>query len=466
MEKKTKINNLAIVIFPYLFIHDKEGIEFDGITLKPSYTDVIDAEKCEVKEQILRIASIFRYGVNKQIFQWSYFVFTLNNEKKWKQIEQKLKKFTNLLKFSELRDLKDHAKFDQFNYFLFEITKFNLQQKENYFYNGILNGESSYSFYFRDQKIENPYVPSSNMYPIILSKDQLLNNRYLNTFYGLSRQLFQGNEEDKIFKSMEWFNRSFSHYGRGVDLSEAIINMQTALEALLRPADEERSIKTELRTSIMNLLGHSKELNSWVNSYWKLRNSIVHGDVKVESFMYIHEMSKRKKGHKHHLYYARKVYIKCLDAILKLRSSFLMIGFEDELLSNEVKLNNSLKFLKEKNKKTVKQLYEVGLFNMISSFRNDDVSASKTDTKKLGEQLLTLLRKNIEDEKIHNKIDEILNWGNKDLSDLAVKYSELEVSFSFSDFATSPMKIEVLALYRAVDNFLGFATWRLLTFYD
>lgn len=464
--KQIKSKNLAVVIFPYLFIHNEEGIDFDGIILKPSYTKVIDNEKRKIKEQVLRIASIFKFGVNKQVNQWSYFTFYINSNDQWKQIEQKLNKFVNLLKFSELKDLKDHAKFDQFNYFLFEITRFNLNQKENYFYNGILNGESSYSFHFRDQIIENPYIPTSSTYPIIFSKDQLSNNSYFHSFYGFSKQLFHGGEEKKILKSIEWFNRSFSHYSRGVDLSEAIINMQTALEALLRPTGEDRSVKAELQTSISNLLGHSVELSRWINSYWKLRNSIVHGDADVESFMYIHELSKRKKGHKHHLHYARKVYVKCLDAILKLRSSFPMVGFEDELLSNEVKLDRALLAIGGKKKISIEKLYKTGVFGTISSLRNDDVSSGREDTKRLGEKLLPLLRENIEDENIRKKIDEILKWGSKDLGDLAVKYSELETSFSPFYFGVSPTKIEVLSLYGAVYNFLGYATWRLLTFYD
>jgi len=35
MKKRTK--NLVIIIFPYLFIYEKEGFEIDKLKIKPSY---------------------------------------------------------------------------------------------------------------------------------------------------------------------------------------------------------------------------------------------------------------------------------------------------------------------------------------------------------------------------------------------------------------------------------------------
>ncbi len=318
--------------------------------------------------------------------------------------------------------------------------------------------------------MQNPFVPSDEIHPQIMSKNQVIQNDYFIALYQFSNKLFKDGEDKKILRSLEWFNRSFSHYGRGVDLSEAIINIHSALEALLRPADEERGVKSQLKTALTNLLGNSRELNNWFDSFWKLRNSIVHGDIYPGSFMYIHPESKNKKGHRHHLYLARKIYVKCLEAILKTRSDFPLLGFEEELVSNEVRVNRVIKLLKQKGK-SVGKLYSLGVFETISALRNDDISIGKNETRKLGGLFLPILKSDIEtNEKtkteIIKKIKEILMWKGNNLGDLALIYSDLEQLFSSVYFSTAPSKIEYLALRGAAYNFLGFATWRLLTLYE
>lgn len=465
MKKDTKNNSYAIAILPYLFLHEEDGLEFDGLKLKSSYDSVLKNEKKQVKNQLVNIASIFSKDEN-QINQWSYIVFELYSKQGWLNIKFKIDKFINLLKFIKFKDLDKDTRFNQFDYFVFEINSHELKQEKNFHYIGVLNGESEYRFLFKDSKIINRYNQNVDIYTKIIYKEQLLKKIYFRSFYSSQKVLFSNEEERKILKSIEWFNRSFSHYGRGLDSSESIINMQTALEALLRSKSEKndsKSVKVEIETALMNLLGHSSELSDWFNEYWKLRNSIVHGDVGTKNFGYIHRDSKTNTAHRSHLYCVRKVYILCFDAIFQLRSSFPMIGFSDELKSNEVKINAVIKEFTSNSKKTIEEYYKNNVFNVIDSLRSDDISSSKESTKKMGDLLLGLLKENVEDKEVSVKIDEILNFKTNDLGEFAIKYSELQSVFSPIYFNTS-LETEKLALYSSVYHFLGHATWRLLAF--
>ena len=325
----SKTKNLTIIIFPYLFIHDKDGIEVDDLVIKPSYKENVDKESESVKTELTNVAKFFRHGKNWQITHWSYTIVYLRSKNDRNKVNQALYKFVTVLRFSELRDLRDQAKFAHFNFFVFEIPRLNAG-KEFSHYEGILNGESYFSFYVRKSEVENHFAPSQRIDPLILSREHIQNGKYVQFMYS---KVLKDKDESKILRAMEWFNRSFSHDGRGVDWSEAILNLHTALEALLRPQEEERGIKAQIKTALLNILGHSDELLHWIDNFWKLRNSIVHGDIEKPQFMYVHPLSKMKKGHRHHITLARQVFVKCVHGILKMRSEFPLIGFEDELIS-------------------------------------------------------------------------------------------------------------------------------------
>ncbi len=277
---------------------------------------------------------------------------------------------------------------------------------------------------------------------------------------------------------MKWFNRSYSHYERGVDLGEAVLNVHTAIETLLRPEEEERGVKTQIKTALLNILGHSKELGSWFDKFWKLRNSIVHGDIKPEPLLYIHP--KGKRGHRHHLCIARKIFVKCLNTILKIRLDFPPLDLEEELISNEVKINKAIKILEKQKDNNLEKIYKMDVLKFISGLTNDDISADKNKTKKLGELFLPFVKKNLEDEDdegnekqsikqtLIETIDKILKWQGNDLVDLALLYSKLGENYNTISFKEKTINspIYVLALREAAYNFFDFATWRLLTMLD
>lgn len=471
MKKRTK--NLVIIIFPYLFIYEKEGFEVDKLRIKPSYKENVEKEKKEVKKHLLNIAKLFRFGRSQQIFQWSYAFTEVSNFKQWENLKDELNKLTTILRFSQLSDLKEHSKFDHFNYFVFEITGEQLvANKDRAYYRGILNGESSFNFSLSKGETYNPYIPQTELYPLLLTVNKIKENDYFQTFYVYKSFILKNDEDKKILRAMEWFNRSYSHYGRGVDFSEAVLNVHTAIEALLRPEDEERGVKAQIKTALFNILGPSKELGLWFDKFWKLRNSIVHGDVKPEHLLYIHP--KGKKGHRPHLYIARKIFVKCLNTILKIRSDFPLLGLEEELISNEVRINKAIKFLEKQKVYNLENVYKARVLEFISGLRNDDASASKTKTKKLGELFLPFIKKDLEDNEkqdikqtLIETIDKILKWQGNNLGDLALLYSKLQENYASVYFNNkTDFPVYILALRGAAYNFFSFATWRLLTMYD
>jgi len=65
-----------------------------------------------VKEQLLRIAKLFRFGRDKQIFQWSYFITYLSSVSEWKSIEemtQRNDEMSHKLAVMEADKLFDHV---------------------------------------------------------------------------------------------------------------------------------------------------------------------------------------------------------------------------------------------------------------------------------------------------------------------------------------------------------------------
>jgi len=470
---KNQNKNLVIIIFPYLFIHEREGFEINKLKIKPSYEENVENEKEQVKKHLLNIAKSFRFGTGQQIFQWSYTFTKVSNTKQWENLKNELNKLTIILRFSQLSDLKENISFEHFNYFLFEITGEQIAADKDFaYYRGILNGESSLNFYFNKGEIHNPYILQTELHPLFLTVNQIKENNYFKTFYFYKNFMLKNDEDKKILRAMEWFNRSYSHYGRGVDLSEAVLNLHTAFEALLRPEDEERGVKTQIKTALLNILGHSKELGLWFDEFWKLRNSIVHGDITPKPFFYI--PSKGKKGHRHHLYIARKIFVKCLNTILKIRSDFPLLGLEEELISNEVRVDNIIKILKKQKSHDLERIYKTGVLELISGLRRDDISAEKIKTKKLGELFLPLVKKDLENNEkqdikknLIEMINEILEWQGNNLSNLALLYSKLRSNYHLVYFNKKiDLPSHVSALRRSAYDFLNFITWRLLTMFD
>jgi len=469
--KKNK--TLIIIIFPYLFIHQKEGITIDGLNIKPSFSDCINSEEGDSKIHLMNIARLFRFGNNRTIYQWSYLITHIKNKKEWENLKIKLGKFATVLRYMKLQDINGQANFSHFNYFSFEIAGGSgILGHDSVYYRGVLNGNTGIDFRLnlKEDTATRPYIPAEETYPLVISANDK-NNDFFQKFYSDSKLLFKNNEELKILRSIEWFNRSFSHNATGLDPSEAIINVHIAFESLLRPDDEKRDVESQLKTALFNLLGHNEEIGKWSKDFWLLRNKIVHG-LNIQSFLYSNPRSKSKKGHRRHIDIARDIFVKCLTIIIKIRSDLPSFGLEEQLVSNEIRIENAIKLLKGKGRKNLNELSKGGVFRMISDL-NDDLSGNKQDIKKLGELILSLVKKTLEDVIGRNDnsesiaiINKVLGWTDEDLSGLAMLYSKLEdYSPIFrEDIEILTKNIGILSLGNALYNFCRFATRRLLVF--
>ncbi len=146
----------------------------------------------------------------------------MSTPKQWETIKKTLERFVKVLRYTQLKDLREYAKYHQFDWFFFEITKHQIENdKEFAYYNGLLNGVSSYGFNFRDGKCSNPYLPHDETGTKLLTTHSIESDNFYQMLIKIPKVIFPKNEDLKILRAIEWFNRSFSHYGRGVDLSEA-----------------------------------------------------------------------------------------------------------------------------------------------------------------------------------------------------------------------------------------------------
>ena len=217
-----KIQNTAIVIFPYLFISKEFSI--DDIVLRPSFRNIVDREEPAIKKQLLLIATFFRYRHNKQINAWSYYVTPLRDKKAWLILKDKLNKLTTILRYSKLSDPHNNALFSHFDYFVFEINRHLDNASEFSYYEGLINAENSVGFHIHKDLVENPFSFNYEISPLIL--EDLENDKYLQSFYSASN--FNKREEKRLLRAMEWFNRSLA-INYEVDMSDAIIHMEAGV---------------------------------------------------------------------------------------------------------------------------------------------------------------------------------------------------------------------------------------------
>lgn len=464
---KKKSKTFIIVIFPYLFIRD--GLEIDGLNIKPSITEIIKDEVPEIQDQLLLVAKFFRAGKNDDSIQkWSYLVEELPDAREFDDLKQKLDKLTTLLRYDDLSNLRMDPKFSNYNYFVFQITPRNIQNigKQVNYYQGLLNGEAPIPFPVYDNKIKTPYRLSSPVYPQTL--ENIKSIKLIVQFYQLSPYYFSDVEHNKMLKSMYWFNHSFIDSAE-TDFGMSVINMQTALEALLKISD--KSMRTErkkiqIASGLINILGESNELLDWINNFWTLRNSLVHGDIEKPSFMY--KASKRTKGHRQHLLLARQFFSKALESKLKLRTAISTRSIMRQLQSNKVRLKKAKEIL-ENSTPDEEDIFIA--YDLIEDLLNDDISADKQTTKVFGKLLIGLVINNIEDKDNNSELleafDNIVKWPGKDFSKLAVLYEKAQKPYDGFYFQqTTGIELEQLKLFTAMHTFLGFAVWRLIYFWD
>jgi len=443
---------------PYLFIPKEHNI--DGLTLKPSFQNIIDQEEPLIKKQLLRIATFFRCARNKQVNAWSYHYTYLKNKKDWFVLRDRLNRLTTILRYSKLSDPRGDALFSHFDYFVFGINDLHLDEKsEIQYYEGLLNGVSTIGFHMYKESVQNPFSFHYEIWPLVL--DDLDSDKYLQGLYS-SQGSSNDPEEKRILRAIEWFNRSFATT-KEVDQADAIIHLESAFEALFKT--EREGVKAQVQSGLIQFLGETDELTDWINQFWKLRCAIVHGDAELKPFFFQHR--KGSRGHRHHVVMGRKIFTRCLDVFLQMRASTYSRDIHEELVSNEVRIKKARKLLQKKSGDNLKEAY-----SLVSGLRQDDTSFSKKDTMAFGKMFLPLIIKDLRQENKNDiviSVESILKWSGSKYSNLALLYSEASTKyqeFYFSNSYSVSIPLETAFLRNAGYTFLNFAVWRLLTFFD
>src|SRR5215475_12688595 len=94
---------------------------------------------------------------------------------------------------------------------------------------------SSFGFRLVKGEHKNTFQPPESLTPQLITKSEIEKDRYYNALY-VNRSFVseEDRQSERTFRAIEWFNRSFLYSGHGIDASEAIVSIHTALEALLR----------------------------------------------------------------------------------------------------------------------------------------------------------------------------------------------------------------------------------------
>jgi len=461
----------AIIIFPYLFAHD--GLKIEDLEVKPSFDKTIKKEPSKIKEFLTPIARCFRMSGGQQIFQWSYITTCISSREYFLKLKEKLDRFTTVARYVYLSDERTGGEFANFDYFVFEITPQQEKHGRKFRYlEGILNGETSQGFHIRDDKCEVPYQFPRNIRPLVLTNlnnpntNEIFKIVYLNPRFYLSER-----EEKKLLGSLRWFNKSFAITGE-TDLGTSVVHMAITLESLLRGGEqkepeEHAGIKAQIKSAMMALLGDSPDLEHWINKFWELRNALIHGSAKVPSFYYVAKGG--TKAHRNNLDLARSFFTRCVKILLRIRSTEFNRDIHEQLVSNEVRIKEATRLLKEAKEDTPKA-YKNGALDLVASLRSNDVTATKQGVQKFGKLFIPIVIKDLKRKKqddITEKAEDILKWKGRNLADLSLVYYDFEKVYSPFYFSQAMGEtITELALRGAAYNFIGFAGWRLLTFYD
>jgi hypothetical protein len=464
----------VIALFPYLFFESETVTCIDGLVLKSSYKNNIDGEEKEVAEFLIAVAKCFRAARDKEfpIGYWSYAVLDIGTHQEFDDSIKMIGQIADVLRFIALSKKEQRAQYANFNFWMFQLDPRMKLNGEYVYLESFMNGVLRNGFNVKEGIATNPFLPEENVTPEVILSSDLDNNFYFSAIYIDHNALFKEPlSRQKIIRAIEWFNRSFSHGQRGVDSSEAITNMHSALEALLRPQHDERgSVKPELMAALMVLLGQRMEIAQWFDSFHSLRNSLVHGSVKPVRFQYVHK--KGKVGNRPHLLLARRVFVECLEQILHAAKRLPLFGFEEELIPNEVRIEIGLKLLSSARKSTWSQVASDEAFKQLGRLRTDDISSPKEKALEVGKLLLPLAREELRssndnkfDEAI-TQIDTILGWSfPDDLTLLALAYSNLKMSYQTAYF-DQEMTSEQRSFRAYVYPFIDYAAWRLLAFWD
>lgn len=445
--------NLVIFVFPYLFL-DKEW-DLGDYKLKPSYTSLVSKESGRLRGHLDKIARSFRLRNTNLINQYTYGWATIHDKKEWDGLKSFLDNISTILRYQELSDEKSGANYSNFDYVVFEIYRPMSRYKIS-FYEGVLNGKNRIPIHYPETK----FCPNLDMRPYVYiteSKGQALSHLIY-----MTGAFHSTDEEKRILRALDWFNKSFKPDPE-IDDAERFMNLAIAFEALFDSPEEK--ILSSLKTGISSLLGETKEMIHWLSDFYDQRSRIVHGKDQVTT---LYKARQGNQPHLDHIRFARKVFTRCVKAILTAREDVYTQDLHKELISNEVRMKEIQKVLI--SKKTLKEVYETKIFDVIDSLTQKDLTGKASDVIEIGRKLLPMVKNLLKIEKrqdLLKQLNDIISYSGNDLPKLGIMYNDFHTGFTplyFNDKTISIKEIPLLALKGAVYNFTSYATWRLMTF--
>jgi hypothetical protein len=322
----------------------------------------------------------------------------------------------------------------------------------------LINGQGSHIIFIEKGVLRNPIIQLKPHFIEIINEDE--QQKFCDEYFLHFNFIFTQEEHRRILQAIEWYNRSLI-INPEIDRSEAVINMTIAFESLFKIREGEHSVKEHLKNNICNLLGDITGLSHWIDEFWDIRNQIVHGDRKSITFLYKAQNS--KQPHQNHLYMARFIFNECIKAFVIIRTNLRTFILQEELISNEQRMNEARLLLAKANNDLSKAVKNKAL-RIIAEIRKNDIAPSIKDSIKFGKIFLNFILHNLDITDLTQRnlaeiIREIIAYEHRNYENLVILYRRADSIkpwhfINREDYSDDNMlKIE---LGRALEGFMDY----------
>lgn len=477
------------LLFP--FLNTFESFEIEGVEFKGPFENgeqiVKNFEQEDEKDKyhLGRIVGSFRISEDEGLQGFTYSIQEVNSQEEYVALGKRVKIATNIVRYWAFdKDQRSNFSYPQTTLYIFELTedewkakakKMGSSDKEFIWYRGLRDFVQETNLSWPREHIYPPAYRMSTGYLQISDSYFLIS--HLNKVRWKSRG-FKEEERLRLIRAIEHYNRSYAE-GSGVDDRNRVLSLGAGFEALMSLPDER--IQQAFKSTVITLLGDISNLGGWALDFYNLRSKIVHGEEiassprsstsnrqkrEIASLYFRH--SEGEYEYIKHLEIGQNIFRKCLEIVISQRSSGYVYDIISLLEPNEVHIKRIEERIKKlSNKLSVEEWYQNGILHEFHELKTKDWTAKSDKVVKIGKELLTLLKKYLQDKKVSldKEIDNILNFSGK-LIDLAMLYHALNEQFSKIYFGGNArrQKIEEYVIEGAAYNFISFASHVLFLF--
>jgi len=301
-------------------------------------------------------------------------------------------------------------------------------------YHGILNGTNFISIE-KNEKILPPIPGYNQNYNQDLSVDlQRIEKGSVYNFFHDFKKVHILFETDRLFRSMQWYNRSNS---KSISLEEQLINLSISFESLL-DLEKDKNITNRFRNAINILIGNNEKLNAWADQFYNARSEIVHRGRTGELSFTTGSDKGDKIKYRDLTSYGRRIFQILLNTILNSEFLKYKTDLEELFISNRERIGLVIKEI-NKNVDILKTLKSLGtVIENIEKYKY--VGEEKIYTK----DLLHLISKTIEaflsdfDDNEKNVLKDFIC--EKDIVEKLIKYENVNVIIEKSSLITTELK--------------------------